>query len=298
MAGSPLRAPYTGRKQAKTILLEYVDLSGIDLIAGNPMTSLALNPEILADQVGKNWKQMRIRLIVCDDQNGNGKCTDEPKRNQLSVSPMTFLAKHIPESMKLTVWSGRHLTLAADAELCEAQYSPIILDLNNDGFNLSGPEAGTVFDLNDTGSPIYTGWVNSKDDVFVVRDINGNGIIDSGAELFGSATFLADGQRAENGFVALSEFDTDSDGQISPADRDWGSLQLWSDRNFNGYSDPNELMPMKRFGIEQISLQYVEVQEIDRFGNETRQRSTFSRLKFGKSLNSLVADIWFNTLVE
>jgi hypothetical protein len=36
---------------------------------------------------------------------------------------------------------------------------------------------------------------------------NNNGLIDSGAELFGDATQLASGQRASDGFAALADLD-------------------------------------------------------------------------------------------
>ena len=48
------------------------------------------------------------------------------------------------------------------------------------------------------------------DDGILVRDINGNGLIDSGRELFGDETLLANGQKAAHGFAALRELDTGS----------------------------------------------------------------------------------------
>lgn len=38
-------------------------------------------------------------------------------------------------------------------------------------------------------------------------DRNGNGAIDSGRELFGDETLLADGKKAAHGFAALAELD-------------------------------------------------------------------------------------------
>lgn len=46
----------------------------------------------------------------------------------------------------------------------------------------------------------------------LVRDLNGNGLIDNGTELFGNSTILSNNETAANGFEALKELDSNGDG--------------------------------------------------------------------------------------
>ncbi|MFI3121810.1 MAG: hypothetical protein QX203_17715, partial [Methylococcaceae bacterium] len=92
--------------------------------------------------------------------------------------------------------------------------SPLILDLNGDGVQTTNVlDNGVNFDLNATGQKISSGWV-SKEDGLLAIDLNGDGNIDSGAELFGTASQLADGSKAQDGFQALAALDGNRDGKI------------------------------------------------------------------------------------
>jgi hypothetical protein len=112
--------------------------------------------------------------------------------------------------------------------------------------------------------------------------LNGNGKIDSGRELFGTDTILPSGEKASNGFEALAVYDSpryggDGDGQITPRDRIWYSLELWIDRKHNGVSTPRELIPLWSSGIQSIDLRFVETQNVDANGNWHRFVGSFSR---------------------
>ena len=68
--------------------------------------------------------------------------------------------------------------------------SPLVLDLNRDGFKLSPKGVGVYFDLTGDGDIKHVQWVaKGTDDGFLALDLNYNGIIDSGAELFGDIFF-------------------------------------------------------------------------------------------------------------
>ena len=56
------------------------------------------------------------------------------------------------------------------------------------------------------------------------RDLNGDGQINSGAELFGSSTKLADGSVASTGWAALAALDTNGDGSA-----DLSETHAWSE---------------------------------------------------------------------
>src|SRR5262249_3605952 len=77
-------------------------------------------------------------------------------------------------------------------------FSPLVLDLDGNGVQTLSTGAGVHFDLRADGTPVNTGWVGAGDGL-LVRDVNGNGSVDDGTELFGQATVLPDGSRAPNG---------------------------------------------------------------------------------------------------
>ncbi len=110
-------------------------------------------------------------------------------------------------------------------------------------------------------------------------DRNGNGSIDSAAELFGdhTAQTAVEGV-ARNGFLALAEFDKsasggNNDGVISALDAIWPRLLLWNDANHNGMSEPQELRSLSSVGIVGLELRYRESKWIDDAGNLFRYRA-------------------------
>lgn len=279
-------------------LLQKIDLGHVDLRKGPFRGQVDLNFTVLQARYPSDWGNALIEASVCDDTDGDGLCRDEDANYTLSMKKLAFLAKHVPTNLSFDVWSGRNKTLGRDPAYCEKQYSPIVLDLKGNGVQLTPAEEGVAFDLNDTGSPVYSGWVSGTDDAFLVRDLNGNGQIDSGAELFGSATRLLNGRRAPNGFEALKELDEDADGLITGRDSVYRTAKLWLDRNYSGTVERGELLELSRVGVLSLNLDYVDVLEVDPHGNETRQRSTFTRRVRGHAYPFLMVDIWFRTLMN
>ena len=66
---------------------------------------------------------------------------------------------------------------------------PLIIDLGKDGFDIEQLENGTHFDLDSNGFAERMNW--TRKDGFLALDLNGNGVIDNGGELFGDRTLLA-----------------------------------------------------------------------------------------------------------
>ena len=66
---------------------------------------------------------------------------------------------------------------------------PLIIDLGKDGFDIEQLENGTHFDLDGNGFAERMNW--TRKDGFLALDLNGNGVIDNGGELFGDRTQLA-----------------------------------------------------------------------------------------------------------
>jgi hypothetical protein len=102
---------------------------------------------------------------------------------------------------------------------------------------------------------------------FLALDRDGNGFIDDGRELFGTATPLELGGNAPNGFAALAELDEDSDGRIDAFDSGFGDLKLWTDTNHNGLSEATELLPLTATAVTAIFLEYELTGRRDRHGN-------------------------------
>ena len=93
--------------------------------------------------------------------------------------------------------------LQASFSSAEVMRSPLTLDLDGDGVETVSVNDGVYFDHDGNGFAEKSGWV-SKDDAILVRDLNNNGQIDDGSELFGDQTILSDGEKAANGFEALA----------------------------------------------------------------------------------------------
>lgn len=157
--------------------------------------------------------------------------------------------------------------------------SPIIIDVNHDGYELTDLWGGVKFDLDVKGRAGLTAWTTAgSDDAFLALDRNGNGVIDDGSELFGNNSKLADGATADNGWDALAVFDRverggNGDGLIDYHDAIYVSLRLWQDVNHNGMSEPNELFTLSELGVDTLSLDYQVEGRRDRNGNFFRFRS-------------------------
>ena len=98
-------------------------------------------------------------------------------------------------------------------ETAEVTKSPLVVDLDGDGVETVGVSEGVYFDHDGNGFAEKSGWVG-KDDGILVRDINNNGTIDNGTELFGNNSVLSSGENALNGFEALKELDSNKDGIV------------------------------------------------------------------------------------
>lgn len=107
-------------------------------------------------------------------------------------------------------------------DTAENTTSPLIVDLDGDGVETSDIYGNVFFDHDGNGFAEKTSWVG-KDDGLLVRDLNNNGQIDNGTELFGNNTVLSNGQKATNGFEALADLDSNNDGVFNNQDAAWAA---------------------------------------------------------------------------
>lgn len=167
---------------------------------------------------------------------------------------------------------------------CDPQgycWTPIIIDLSGNGFDLTNGSNGVYFRPNNGDMPIRTAWTSAgSDDAFLVLDRNGNGLIDDGTELFGCSTPQPEPPLGElkNGFLALAEYDRpenggNGNGKIGPGDGIFSELALWRDVNHNGISEPAELQRLSASEIRTIGLDYHESRRQDQHGNKFKYRA-------------------------
>jgi VCBS repeat-containing protein len=126
---------------------------------------------------------------------------------------------------------------------------PIILDLDNNGFALSSIDNGVTFDINADGKADQIAWTGQ--DGILAYDLNGNGKIDDGSEIF---TPDFNGGQFTSGVAALASLDANGDGRIDGGDAAFSHLKVWVDANNNGISDVGELASLSDHGVTSISL--------------------------------------------
>jgi len=166
--------------------------------------------------------------------------------------------------------------------------SPIILDLDGDGVETASSGEGAYFDHENSGFAMRTGWASS-DDGLLVMDRDGDGLIESGEELFGNLTKLNSGLNASNGFEALHEFDDNGDDIIDNNDAAWNQLKVWQDIDGDGYSASDEFFTLAEMGIQSINTGYTESTYVDDNGNEHRQVGSFTTLD---GTTRVASDVW------
>jgi len=159
---------------------------------------------------------------------------------------------------------------------CCDNHSPLVIDLNGDGFRFTGLNQTVKFDLYGFG-PIEMTWTAPGSwDAFLFRDINGDGLCNDGSELFGHGTIIAaTGERAADGFEALAQFDDpglggNSDGMITEDDDVWGELMLWCDRNADAASRHQETYPVSQTPFTRFTTRPAVSGQVDRHGNRLR----------------------------
>jgi len=164
---------------------------------------------------------------------------------------------------------------------CLGGASPIIVDLSDEGINLTNAASGVTFDILANGEPVKVAWTRGdSQNALLALDRNHNGTIDSGSELFGNVTpqpaspgHSSKKDTQPNGFLALSVFDDaahggNGDGQITEDDAIYRDLRLWIDANHDGVSQPAELKSLADAGVRAISLHYTLGKKVDEFGNK------------------------------
>ena len=123
--------------------------------------------------------------------------------------------------------------------------------------------------------------MGASDDGLLGIDRNENGTLDNINELFGNA--------ATDGFVELSDLDTNLDGVIDNLDSQFTDLVVWVDGDQDGLSELDEIKTLGEYGIISIELSAQTV-NVEQSGNLVSTVSSFTRSDLS---TSTIADVWF-----
>jgi hypothetical protein len=176
---------------------------------------------------------------------------------------------HIPYSLFPKVdWVGARLKYAVDdCEFDVQQQSPLVLDFSGAETLVTqsifaSPVKG--FDFAADGTHAQAGWLASNTAGFLALDLNSNGLIDNGRELFGDSTLLqSTNKTAANGYLALEQYAPRAN-EINRVTPIFSKLLVWFDRNGDAISQAEEIVSLATTGVTSLQLNY----------NESIQRTT------------------------
>jgi hypothetical protein len=171
----------------------------------------------------------------------------------------------------------------------EANPTPLVLDLNGDGVHTTAVQQGVVFDVAAKGQVQLTAWTDGQDGLLAL-DLNGDGKINDGKELFGSGTATSEG-KATDGYAALAQYDLNADGVIDAKDAVFDKLQVWVDGNIDAVTDTGELHSLASLGIASLNLQAVAGTQVDN-GNTLGLTSNWTGTD---GTQHAMADVWFSS---
>ncbi len=149
------------------------------------------------------------------------------------------------------------------AEEQPATRDPLAIHLNGgERIEITSNDDGVYFDLDTNGFAEKAAWLGTEDG-FLALDVNENGIIDDGSELFGDRFTMPDGNMSATGFEALLSLDDNGDSIIDSNDACFGSLMIWIDADHNGITGSNELKTLTELGITAFDLRNITHEEVD-----------------------------------
>jgi hypothetical protein len=137
-------------------------------------------------------------------------------------------------------------------------YSPIVLDLNNDkkidvAYNYWLPHAPKFFtqnivkfDITGDMVPDLVEWVVGPNDGLLVEP--GVKKVTSALDLFGTAGGYS------NGYEKLATYDKDKNGFVEGKELE--GFKVWIDKNQNGICEENELFDIKQFDVKKLSVKH------------------------------------------
>ncbi|WP_275044502.1 calcium-binding protein, partial [Pseudomonas asplenii] len=214
------------------------------------------NIDGLADGLRDLYPDIDVAKVI-EDLASAGRSTEEVIEEALGAG-YDWISKSVKSMLASSLGGGSEVSSGVNDSFVGAlnfvpRADPLTLDLDGDGIETASADTGITFDFDGDGVKTGTGWVKG-DDGFLVLDRNGNGLIDSGRELFGVDTVKSDGAKARNGFDALSDLDSNGDGVFDAQDAEFKNVLVWQDKNQDGISQAGELKSLNELHIQSINL--------------------------------------------
>ncbi len=158
---------------------------------------------------------------------------------------------------------------------------PIVVDLDGSGIRFSASRVR--FDLYDDGQGVWMPTL-APGSAYLARDLDGDGVIGSGAEL---VTNIVDGLARDGALPALRALDRDGDGTLDRAETAAARLVLWRDANGDGACQKAELLQLADQGFDHVSLRATEGYAVDGLGDVFRQS-----ISLGGARTARAVDVW------
>lgn len=184
---------------------------------------------------------------------------------------------------------ARELGVGTAAYRSQFWCSPLVLDLDGDG-QVTQPGKTVSFDINADGKADTLDWIDTGD-ALVIRDQDGTGCAESGAELFGDSTPLVGGQRAANGFQALAGFDTNGDSQVDLGEASRAGIRLWRD-NGDAVCHRDEVYALEALGVTALGVHYESSKHMDAGQNKLLYQGSFRDIA---GMRGKLIDVFFKT---
>ncbi|WP_139020563.1 calcium-binding protein [Bradyrhizobium sp. ORS 285] len=225
------------------------------------------------DIYGNKYGRSKTGDLIIIDSDGNK--TFIPHFNFSVTSGTQIAGLYVVEitfkTVRSNMWTSGFETAAAELTALDkagqalygrkpnGRKDPLVLDLDGNGISFTIQEASRArFDIDKDGFAEPVGWIGG-DDGFLVRDLNGNGVVDDVGELFGNEN--------ESGFAQLAQLDGNHDGVVSALDDGladfngdgvidaadtFASIKVWVDANEDGITNAGELKSLADLNIVAI----------------------------------------------
>lgn len=190
------------------------------------------------------------------------------------------------------------------------QRDPLIINFSGtDEIEFTSLADGINFDLDNNGFDERTAWIKNKDG-FLAIDINGNGEIDNGGELFGDCFIMSNGKTSSNGFEALRSLDTNKNGKIDDNDALFGNVtvnQNETDEKYTlfdqlvvwyGDESRKDYVSLKSLNVDYIDLNcfpdpYNSENDTDNERSTRREETSYVYFKDGTARKH-ISEFWFD----
>ena len=236
-----------------------------------------------------NWsvldKRIELLRFADDSQKNNGS-----SGSQGTTNGTAYLGDLFPAGASTGSFASSYTPVAPPVTLFPRD--PLVLDLDGNGvIDTLSIDSNVHFDHDNSGFSEKTSWISSTDG-FLVLDLNHNGVIENGGELFGSYTKLANGNYAKNGYEALAQYDLNGDSEINSSDAIFTDLRVWQDLDGNGVTNAGELKSLNDLNISSIKLFFSAKNTFDSHNVLHEDESTFS---YADGRESISNTLWFET---